>query len=137
MLRASGRNKQLLSCGVKPFFSRGVHMSPLEPQNNLSYDHVRKRLDIVRDRLQRPLTLGEKILYGRLDDPVNQDIKRGESYLRLLPDRVAMQGIVDGCCEVVVVEYVNIVSLIRNAIFLLYVFLCFLYGKSSRDVYAR
>ena len=42
-------------------------------------------------RLNRPLTLSEKILYSHLDDPHKQDIVRGESYLRLRPDRVAMQ----------------------------------------------
>lgn len=57
-------------------------MSPLEPHTRLSFDAVRARLDIVRKRLARPLTLGEKILYGRLEDPKNQDLKRGESYLR-------------------------------------------------------
>ena len=36
--------------------------------------------------LKRPLTLSEKILYGHLDDPVNQDIVRGTSYLKLRPD---------------------------------------------------
>ena len=30
-------------------------------------------------------------MYSHLDDPANQDIVRGESYLRLRPDRVAMQ----------------------------------------------
>jgi hypothetical protein len=44
--------------------------------------------DVVRppNRLNRPLTLSEKILYGHLDDPVNQDIERGTSYLKLRPD---------------------------------------------------
>jgi hypothetical protein len=37
-------------------------------------------------RLNRPLTLSEKILYGHLDDPLNQDIVRGVSYLKLRPD---------------------------------------------------
>ena len=32
-----------------------------------------------------------QVLYSHLDDPANQDIVRGESYLRLRPDRVAMQ----------------------------------------------
>lgn len=41
--------------------------------------------------LQHPLTLAEKIVYGHLEDPKNQDIERGKSYLRLLPDRVACQ----------------------------------------------
>jgi hypothetical protein len=37
-------------------------------------------------RLKRPLTLSEKVLYGHLDDPYNQDIVRGASYLKLRPD---------------------------------------------------
>lgn len=37
-------------------------------------------------RLNRPLTLSEKILYGHLDDPHSQDIVRGKSYLKLRPD---------------------------------------------------
>ena len=37
-------------------------------------------------RLNRPLTLSEKVLYGHLDDPLNQDIVRGVSYLKLRPD---------------------------------------------------
>lgn len=37
-------------------------------------------------RLNRPLTLSEKILYGHLDDPHGQDIERGTSYLKLRPD---------------------------------------------------
>ena len=46
---------------------------------------------LYHSRLNRPLTLSEKILYSHLDDPHKQDIVRGESYLRLRPDRVAMQ----------------------------------------------
>lgn len=36
--------------------------------------------------LNRPLTMSEKIVYGHLDDPHGQDIRRGESYLKLRPD---------------------------------------------------
>ena len=35
--------------------------------------------------------MAEKILYGHLDDPQNQEIERGKSFLLLRPDRVAMQ----------------------------------------------
>jgi aconitate hydratase len=49
------------------------------------------KIKIVRDRLGRPLTLSEKIVYGHLDNPKEQDIVRGKSYLRLRPDRVACQ----------------------------------------------
>ncbi len=46
---------------------------------------------VVLFRLKRPLTLSEKILYSHLDDPEKQEIERDKSYLRLRPDRVAMQ----------------------------------------------
>ncbi len=55
------------------------------------YDELARRLDSVRRRLGRPLTLAEKILYGHLDDPEHADLRPGESYLQLRPDRVAMQ----------------------------------------------
>ncbi len=55
------------------------------------YERSRKNLEIVRDRLKRPLTLAEKIVFGHLDDPKNQDLDAGKAYLQLRPDRVAMQ----------------------------------------------
>ena len=57
------------------------------------YGRIDANLKIVRERLNnRPLSLSEKILYGHLSDPKNQDIVRGKSFLNLHPDRVAMQG---------------------------------------------
>ena len=55
------------------------------------YQTTRARLDVIRKRLGKPLTLAEKIVYGHLDDPQNQDLERGKSFLLLRPDRVAMQ----------------------------------------------
>lgn len=55
------------------------------------YKTTQEKLAIVRKRLNRPLTLAEKILFGHLDDPQNQELVRGESFLLLRPDRVAMQ----------------------------------------------
>ena len=55
------------------------------------YGRVTARVAIVRKRLGRPLTLTEKILSGHLDDPATADLRAGESYLQLRPDRVAMQ----------------------------------------------
>ncbi len=46
---------------------------------------------IARDRLNRPLTLTEKILVNHLADPQNQELERGDSYADFHPDRVAMQ----------------------------------------------
>lgn len=59
----------------------------------LPYKKLNHNLNIVRDRLQRPLTLAEKILYSHLNEPKTQDISRGKSYLKLRPDRVIMQDV--------------------------------------------
>lgn len=58
---------------------------------NNTYKKMRENLAIVKKRLNRPLTLSEKILYGHLDDPNEQDLTRDKSFLLLRPDRVAMQ----------------------------------------------
>ncbi len=55
------------------------------------YNKTRADLKIVRQRLNRPMTLAEKVLFGHLDDPKGQDLTRGQSFLQLRPDRVAMQ----------------------------------------------
>jgi aconitate hydratase len=54
------------------------------------YETTRARLAVVRARLNRPLTFGEKIIFGHLDDP-KQELDAGNAYLALRPDRVAMQ----------------------------------------------
>lgn len=56
-----------------------------------TYRSMRSRLDIVRKRLQRPLTLAEKIVFGHLSHPDTETLEPGRSYIRLRPDRVAMQ----------------------------------------------
>lgn len=70
----------------------------------MPYDKLSKTLDIVKGRLNRPLTLSEKILYSHLDDPKNQDIVRGTSYLRLRPDRVAMQ---DATAQMALLQFIS------------------------------
>ena len=55
------------------------------------YAKSKERLAVIRQRLNRPLTLAEKIVFGHLDDPQNQELVRGSSFLNLRPDRVAMQ----------------------------------------------
>ncbi|EDQ87748.1 uncharacterized protein MONBRDRAFT_37734 [Monosiga brevicollis MX1] len=70
----------------------------------MPYDTMRKRLDIVRGRLNRPLTLSEKVLYSHLDEPETQDIERGVSYLKLRPDRVAMQ---DATAQMAMLQFIS------------------------------
>lgn len=56
------------------------------------------------NRLNRPLTLSEKVVYGHLDDAKNQDIVRGQSYLKLRPDRVACQ---DATAQMALLQFMS------------------------------
>ena len=66
------------------------------------YSKMRQRLDVVRQRLNRPLTLTEKVLYGHLDNPETAELKRGSSYLDLRPDRVALQ---DATAQMAILQF--------------------------------
>ena len=60
------------------------------------YERLLANLQPVRDILNgRPLTLAEKILYSHIYNPketlADGKLVRGESYLQLSPERVAMQ----------------------------------------------
>ena len=56
-----------------------------------TYQQIQRNVDAIRRRLGRPLTLTEKILLGHLADADGADLRPGESYIQLRPDRVAMQ----------------------------------------------
>ena len=60
-------------------------------------------LQVVRSTLNRPLTLSEKILYGHLDDPSSK-VERGKTYMKLRPDRVAMQ---DATAQMAVLQFIS------------------------------
>ncbi|KAL1925680.1 uncharacterized protein VTP21DRAFT_563 [Calcarisporiella thermophila] len=56
------------------------------------YPRLLENLRKVRRKLEsRPLTLSEKILYSHMTHPEEAVPVRGETYLKLSPDRVAMQ----------------------------------------------
>jgi len=59
------------------------------------YQSLIQKLESVRKLLNRPLTLAEKILYSHIIDPetslAGNGKIRGEAYLQLRPERVAMQ----------------------------------------------
>ncbi len=56
------------------------------------YEALPAKIEKIRKRLKRPLTLTEKILYGHLhsESPLKK-YKRGKDYVFFAPDRVAMQ----------------------------------------------
>ena len=63
--------------------------TPIELVNRV-YATLPERLSQARERLGRPLTLAEKILFNHLDS-ASADPERGVTYNDLRPDRVAMQ----------------------------------------------
>ena len=63
--------------------------TPIELINGV-YATLDERLGAARERFGRGLTLAEKILINHLDT-TDQELERGESYVDLRPDRVAMQ----------------------------------------------
>ena len=68
------------------------------------YQQVEERLKIVRDKLKRPLTLAEKIVYGHLDNPATQNYERGKSFLQLRVDRVIMQ---DATAQMAILQFMQ------------------------------
>ena len=50
------------------------------------------------------MTYSEKVLYGHLDNPEEQEIIRGKSYLNLRPDRVACQ---DATAQMVILQFMS------------------------------
>merc|ERR1711970_1481148 len=86
------------------FAAQKVAMSALDPESVMPYEKLQDRLHIVKGRLGRPMTLSEKVLYSHLDDPAGQDIVRGESYLKLRPDRVAMQ---DATAQMAMLQFIS------------------------------
>jgi len=56
-----------------------------------AYAKLRDGIEVARQRIDRPLTLTEKILFGHFVDPANQPLGRGTDHASLQPDRVALQ----------------------------------------------
>lgn len=81
-----------------------IPISHFDKDVGMPYEKLAANLNIVKDRLNRPLTMSEKVVYSHLDDPVNQEIIRGESYLNLRPDRVAMQ---DATAQMAMLQFIS------------------------------
>jgi len=66
------------------------------------YQKMDANISIIRKRLSRPLTYGEKLLYGHLADPDNCELVPGKSYVRTRPDRVALQ---DATAQMAILQF--------------------------------
>jgi len=96
--------RQLATVSDAPL-SRKVEMTNWEKGNYINYKKMSENLQVVRSRLNnRPLTLAEKVLYSHLDNPHEQEIERGTSYLKLRPDRVACQ---DATAQMAILQFMS------------------------------
>jgi aconitate hydratase len=68
------------------------------------YKTLESNLKVIRERLKRPLTLAEKILFGHLDAPDSQELNAGKSFLRLRVDRVIMQ---DATAQMAILQFMQ------------------------------
>ncbi len=66
------------------------------------YKKMETNTAIVRKRLNRALTYGEKILYGHLDNAAEAELKAGSSYIKTRPDRIALQ---DATAQMAVLQF--------------------------------
>ncbi len=57
------------------------------------YQMMENKLQVVRARLNRPMTMADKVLLSHLDDPAGAELVPGESYILLNPDRVLLQDV--------------------------------------------
>jgi aconitate hydratase len=85
----------------------GTPLSVLDPAGYPSveetYAKMGDNIKAVRKSLNRPLTLSEKIIYGHLDDVSTVPV-RGKTYLKLRPDRIAMQ---DATAQMAVLQFIS------------------------------
>ncbi|XP_043598473.1 aconitate hydratase, mitochondrial-like [Bombus pyrosoma] len=101
---ATDIQQRCFSVSALNFAANKVAMSKFDKDTYLPYDKLEEKLKVVKKRLTRPLTLSEKVLYSHLDEPDKQEIVRGTSYLRLRPDRVAMQ---DATAQMAMLQFIS------------------------------
>lgn len=69
------------------------------------YASYAAKVDKVKDKLGRAMTLAEKILYAHLyDETALKPYRRGEDYVNFRPDRVAMQ---DATAQMALLQFMN------------------------------
>ena len=80
----------------------------IHPEELRAVTALYERMDVLhvaaRKRFGRPLTLAEKILVCHIKDSASQEFRRGESYLTLQPDRVAMQ---DATAQMAILQFMQ------------------------------
>ena len=69
------------------------------------YKNYSSKIERIREKIKKPLTLSEKILFAHLYDENDiKDFKRSEDYANFKPDRVAMQ---DATAQMTLLQFMN------------------------------
>lgn len=69
------------------------------------YKNYSSKIARIREKIKKPLTLSEKILFAHLYDENDiKDFKRSEDYANFKPDRVAMQ---DATAQMTLLQFMN------------------------------
>ncbi len=68
------------------------------------YSTLAEKHERARKRLGRGLTFAEKVMLSHLDDIDGAEIERGQSYVDLRPDRVAMQ---DATAQMAILQFIQ------------------------------
>lgn len=69
------------------------------------YKNYSSKIERIREKIKKPLTLSEKILFAHLYNENNiKDFKRSEDYANFKPDRVAMQ---DATAQMTLLQFMN------------------------------
>ncbi len=66
------------------------------------YKKMETNIAVIKKRLGRSLTYGEKILYGHLDNAAEAQLEPGVSYIKTRPDRIALQ---DATAQMAVLQF--------------------------------
>ncbi|MDD3813766.1 MAG: aconitate hydratase [Desulfocapsaceae bacterium] len=66
------------------------------------YQKMDTNIAMVKKRLGRPLTYGEKLLYGHLDNAMEAELTPGVSYVKTRPDRIALQ---DATAQMAILQF--------------------------------
>ncbi|OJJ05102.1 hypothetical protein ASPVEDRAFT_86466 [Aspergillus versicolor CBS 583.65] len=99
----SRRSIQLQRCASHRGLATAA-LSRFEPEKRVDFGKFTSKIRTLRERLKRPLTYAEKVLYSHLDDEFDQDIVRGQTQLRLRPVRIACQ---DATAQMALIQFMS------------------------------
>ncbi|KAL3456164.1 hypothetical protein BJX64DRAFT_296882 [Aspergillus heterothallicus] len=103
ILRQTSRSLRRCAVDVRRGIATAA-LSRFEPDTRVDFTKFSSKLGTLRQRLKRPLTYAEKVLYSHLDDNFDEKIIRGQTQLRLRPVRIACQ---DATAQMALIQFMS------------------------------